>query len=72
MSRSSSIPAHSPRCYVLAIFLARRGLRLTPCLYSSPTAANARVRFAAILARSQFFLRWSPFFPSFSRSIFAR
>ncbi|EEZ6820016.1 DUF1472 domain-containing protein [Escherichia coli] len=31
------------------------GRRLTPCLYSSPNAPNARVRSAAILARSQYF-----------------
>ncbi|ENZ1222247.1 hypothetical protein ACVNA9_004205 [Enterobacter hormaechei] len=31
------------------------GLRLTPCLHCSPTAATARVRCAAILARSQSF-----------------
>ncbi|AUU87044.1 hypothetical protein C2U54_23975 (plasmid) [Leclercia sp. LSNIH1] len=31
------------------------GLRLTPCLHFSPNAPDARVRFAAILARSQIF-----------------
>ncbi|EME5107810.1 hypothetical protein VYS60_004286 [Salmonella enterica] len=56
---------------VYSAFYAAPARRISaPCLHFSPNAPDARVRFAAILARSQI-LRLMPFFPSFSRSIFA-
>nr|ALA08744.1 hypothetical protein p112298KPC_065 [Citrobacter freundii] len=58
MSRCSAIPARPPRCYGRARDEISCGLRLTPCLHFSPTAAYARhvAGATSTVTRSQLFL----------------
>jgi len=68
----SAFMALPPRCSGFAASNVPCGLRQTPCLYYSRAAANARVRSAGVLTRSQLISKvLSAVFPSFSVSIFA-
>ena len=68
----SAFPAQPSRCSGFAWSNFPCGQRQTPCLYFSRTAANARVRSAGVLTRSQFISKaLAAAFPSFSASIFA-